>query len=380
MQAQAQRTKGMLVQTRFHPSMDGRLVFDQQPLLVYWELTQACDLACKHCRAEAIPRRHPLELSTEEAKRLLKELRAFGDPPPHVVMTGGDVMHRPDLLKLIDFAVGLGLPVSVAPSGTNRLTPEVIQEFKALGVQSMSLSLDGSTAERHDEFRGVPGCFAWTLGAARAIREADIPLQINTLVTAETLDDLPQIYALMKELEIARWSLFFLVQVGRGKTLQSITPAQAERLFHQLYEWAREASFAVKTTEAMHFRRVAYQRMRMEGLSPQEIRKTSIGRGFGIRDGNGIMFISHLGEVYPSGFLPLSMGNVRKWSPIEIYRDAELFCSLRDPGAFKGKCGRCEFNRICGGSRARAYTATGDPLESDPLCAYQPRGTEVPIS
>jgi len=367
----------MQIQTKFHPSMDGRLVFDRRPVLVYWELTQACDLACKHCRAEAIPQRHPLELSTGEAKRLLRELRAFGDPPPHLVMTGGDVMHRPDLFELIDFAVGLGLPVSVAPSGTNRLTPAVIREFKALGIQSMSLSLDGSTAEKHDEFRGVPGCFAWTLSAARAVREVDIPLQVNTLVTAETLDDLPQIYELMGELDIARWSLFFLVQVGRGRTLRQITPAQAERLFHQLYEWVKEAPFAIKTTEAMHFRRVAYRRMQMEGLSPSEIQKTSIGRGFGIRDGNGIMFISHLGEVYPSGFLPLSAGDVRKASPVEIYQDSGLFRRLREPQNFKGKCGRCEFNGICGGSRARAYAATGDPLESDPLCAYQPRGAEV---
>jgi radical SAM protein len=378
MQTQKAQTQQMQTQTRaFHPSMDGRLVFDRRPVLVYWELTQACDLACQHCRAEAIPQRHPLELSTEEGKRLLKELRAFGDPPPHVVMTGGDVMHRPDLFELVDYAVGLGLPVSVAPSGTNRLTSEVIQEFKALGVQSMSLSLDGSTAERHDEFRGVSGCFDWTLQAARAIREADLPLQINTLVTADTLPDLPQIYELMKQLEVARWSLFFLVQVGRGKELQPITPAQAEQLFHWLYERAKEAPFALKTTEAMHFRRVAYQRMRLEGLSAEQIRQTSIGRGFGIRDGNGIMFISHLGEVYPSGFLPLAAGSIHKASPVEIYRNSTLFQSLRDPSGYKGKCGRCEFNKICGGSRARAYAATGDPLESDPLCAYQPRGAEV---
>ncbi len=368
----------MQTQTRaFHPSMDGRLVFDRQPVLVYWELTQACDLACKHCRAEAIPQRHPLELATEEGKRLLKELRAFGDPPPHVVMTGGDVMHRPDLFELIDYAVGLGLPVSVAPSGTNCLTPEVIQEFKSLGVQSMSLSLDGSTAQKHDEFRGVPGCFDWTLQAAQAIREADLPLQINTLVTADTLPDLPQICELMKQLDIARWSLFFLVQVGRGKTLRPITPAQAEQLFHWLCDRAKGTPFAIKTTEAMHFRRVAYQRMRLEGLSPERIRRTSIGQGFGIRDGNGIMFISHLGEVYPSGFLPLAAGNIRRESPVAIYRESALFRNLRDPGCYKGKCRRCEFIKICGGSRARAYAATDDPLESDPLCAYQPRGAEV---
>lgn len=368
------------VQTRpFHPSMDGRWVFEERPVLVYWELTQACDLACKHCRAEAMPHHHPLELSTDEGKRLLQELRAFGDPPPHLVMTGGDALHRADLLELISDAVELGLPVSVAPSATNRLSTQILQQFKALGVQSISLSLDGSSASIHDTFRGVPGCFEETIRAARDAQDAGLPLQINTLITADTLADLPSIYELVRGLGVMRWSLFFLIGVGRGKSLQSITAAQAEQLFHWLYERSKEAPFAIKTTEAMHFRRVAYQRMKLEGLTPEQIQRTPIGRGFGIRDGNGIMFISHIGEVYPSGFLPLAAGNVRRVSPVEIYRYSELFQSLRDPNRYKGKCGHCKFNRICGGSRARAYAATGDPLESDPLCAYQPRDEEVHV-
>ncbi len=361
----------------FHPSMDGRLVFDDRPILVYWELTLACDLTCRHCRAEAIPHRHPLELTTEESKRLLDELRAFGEPPPHVVITGGDPLHRPDLFELIEYAVELGLPLSVAPSGTNRLTRSTIEAFKALGVQSMSLSLDGSTAEKHDAFRGVPGCFDWTLEAIQAAHQMEIPLQINTLITADTLDDIPQIYALMRDLGIARWSLFFLISVGRGTVLHPITSAQAEQLLQQLYRWALEAPFVIKTTEAMHFRRVAYQHLRREGMTLDQIRRTSIGRGFGIRDGNGIMFISHRGEVYPSGFLPLTAGNVRQQSPVEIYRHAPLFQRLRNPDLYAGKCGRCEFRMICGGSRARAYADSGDPLGSDPLCPYQPRSQEV---
>lgn len=367
------RTQGQA----FHPSMDGRRIFHERPVLVYWEMTQACDLACKHCRAEAIPERHPLELGTEECKRVLQEIRRFDEPLPHVVMTGGDVLHRPDLHELIEYSVGLGLPLSVAPSGTNRLSREVLEEFTRLGVHSMSLSLDGPNAEVHDEFRGVPGCFERTVQAAREIRDLGMPLQVNTLVTAGTLPDLPRIYELMVELDISRWSLFFLVQVGRGKVLEQISPAQAERLFHWLYDLSKEAPFAIKTTEAMHFRRVAYQRMRLEGYSPEEIMGTSIGRGFGIRDGNGIMFISHVGQVYPSGFLPLAAGNVRTESPVDIYRRSDLFRRLRDPSGYKGKCGRCEFHRICGGSRARSYAAAGDPLESEPLCPYQPRGAEV---
>ncbi len=361
----------------FHPSMDGRRVFDQRPILVYWETTQACDLACKHCRAEANPCHHPLELGTAEGMALLDQLRDFGDPPPHVVLTGGDALHRPDLFELIDHGVAIGLPISVAPSATDRLTPEVVRQLKAHGVLSMSLSLDGSSPTRHDAFRGVPGCFDSTLAAARAIRAQDIPLQVNTLVTSETLDDLPAIHALLCDVDIERWSLFFLVQVGRGKALSPIGAAESERLFNWLYDLVPSSPFAIKTTEAMHFRRVAVQRMRAAGMTWDEMQRTPIGRGFGIRDGNGIMFISHLGEVYPSGFLPLVAGHVREQSPVEIYRDAALFRQLRDPGLYEGKCGRCEFNPICGGSRARAFAATGDPLASDPLCVYQPRGVEV---
>ncbi|MFN4218564.1 MAG: TIGR04053 family radical SAM/SPASM domain-containing protein [Candidatus Bipolaricaulia bacterium] len=356
-------------------SGDSQLVFSEAPMLVYWELTRACDLACKHCRAEAIAHRDPGELSTAEAKTLLGQLRSFGTPAPHLVMTGGDPLKRPDLFELIEHAIHLGLKVSIAPSGTNNLTRDVIAHFKACGVQSMSLSLDGSTAEKHDAFRGVAGCFAWTLQAARYAHEEGLPLQINTLVTADTAEDLPHIYELLKGLGIMRWSLFFLVAVGRGRLLRELTPARCEALHHWLYDLSKEAPFAVKTTEAPHFRRVAFLRMRAEGLDVMSIRRTSFGMGFGIRDGNGIMFISHVGQVYPSGFLPLAAGNVRQRSPVEIYRNADLFISIRDIDRLKGKCGRCEFKAICGGSRARAYASTRDYLESDPLCPYQPRAS-----
>lgn len=358
---------------------DSRLVFSESPLLVYWELTRACDLVCKHCRAESIKYRDPEELSAAEAKALLEQLRSFSNPAPHLVITGGDPLKRQDLFALIEHAARLGFNVSIAPSGTNNLTREVIARFKAGGVQSISLSLDGSSAEKHDDFRGVPGCFAWTLQAAQAAREEGLPLQINTLVTADTVEDLPDIYKLVKVLGIMRWSLFFLVAVGRGRSLQGLTPARCEALHHWLYDLSKEAPFAVKTTEAPHFRRVAFLRMQAEGLDTLSIRRTSFGLGFGIRDGNGIMFISHVGEVYPSGFLPLAAGNVRQNNPVEIYRYSELFVSIRDSSRLKGRCGRCEFKEICGGSRARAYAYTGDYLESDPLCPYQPRSEEVKI-
>jgi radical SAM protein len=296
----------------------------------------------------------------------------FGEPLPHLVLTGGDPLKRPDLFELIARARHLGLGVSLAPSGTALLTQGEIQRMAASGVQSISLSLDGSTPERHDAFRGVPGCFATTLRAARWIREAGMPLQINTLVTADTLDDLTALYDRMLEMGIVRWSLFFLIATGRGRALREIEPAESETLFHRLYDLSKSSPFAIKTTEATHYRRVALVRMRNEGIPDAAIARTPVGRGFGVRDGNGILFVSHTGDVYPSGFLPLRAGNVRAASIVDIYRHGELFTALRDVGRLVGKCGICPFREVCGGSRARAYAWTGDILASDPLCPYRP--------
>lgn len=349
-----------------------RYVFGEAPLRVYWELTRACDLACRHCRAEAVPERHPEELTTAEGLRVLGELRAFGAEPPHVILTGGDPLKRPDFLALVAHAVEIGLPVSVAPSATPLLTRERVQALKAAGVEAMSLSLDGSTARRHDGLRGVPGTFARTLEAAASVVESGVPLQVNTLVTTESLDDLPAIHDRVASAGAQRWSLFFLIAVGRGRLLGQLTPAQCEQLLQWVYDRARDGGPVITTTEAPHYRRVVLDRLKAEGRSAAEVRRHPVRRGFGIRDGNGIMFISHTGDIHPSGFLPLASGSVKAESPVEIYRDAPLFRALRQPELFEGKCGRCEFRAVCGGSRARAYAATGNPLGSDPLCAYDP--------
>jgi radical SAM protein len=346
-----------------------RLVFDRAPRRLYWELTRACDLACRHCRAEAVPRRHPGELDTAEGRRLLEAVCGFGEPPPHVVLTGGDPLKRPDFWDLLGYGIGLGLDVAVAPSGTPTLTTGVVARFATAGVRAMSLSLDGAEAAGHDGFRGVPGCFERTLAAGRAAVEAGLSLQVNTLVTAATLPDLPRIHALVAGLGAARWSLFFLVQVGRGRDLQQLTPAACE----QLLSWvaAQPPRPAVTATEAPHSRRVALQRLRAGGVRDEP---AGLRHAFGIRDGNGILFVSHQGDVQPSGFLPLVAGNVRTQDVVATYREAPLFRALRDPAGFGGRCGRCEFRQVCGGSRARAYAATGDPLAEDPLCAYEPGG------
>lgn len=348
--------------------------FDRAPRMIYWEMTRACALACRHCRAEAIPLRDPLELRTDEALRMLAQLRAFGDPVPHLVCTGGDPLQRPDLLEIVREGTRIGLPVSLAPSATANLTREIIETLRDAGMQSMSLSVDGSTAARHDDFRGVEGTYDTTIQAARWAREAGVPLQLNTLVTGDSIGDLPAMYHLARTLDIMRWSLFFLVAVGRGTTLPELMPLEAESVMQWLAERSMEAPFAIAATEAPHFRRVAIGLMHDRRMAGAAIRRTSIGRGFGIRDGNGVMFISHRGEVTPAGFLGVVTGSVRERSPVELYRTHEVFVALRDPARLRGKCGRCEFRELCGGSRARAFARTGDYLESDPLCAYEPGG------
>jgi len=351
---------------------DAGYVFSRAPRMIYWEMTRACDLACRHCRAEAIPARDPFELTTAEARAMLEQVVAFGEPRPHVVCTGGDPLKRPDVREVIAYGTAVGLGMSLAPSATANLTFETIRALREAGMQSMSLSLDGSTAVRHDAFRGVPGCFETTLRAARWVGELGIPLQLNTLVTADTVDDLEALYALAEGLGVMRWSLFFLIPVGRGRALPEITAEEAETVMTWMAERAAAAPFAIAATEAPHFRRVALQRAQSSGDSGGAVRRGSIGRGFGIRDGNGVMFVSHHGEVTPAGFLPVVTGNVRSHSLVELYRGHEVFTALRDPARLRGKCGRCEYRAPCGGSRARAFAHSGDYLGSDPLCAYQP--------
>jgi radical SAM protein len=342
-------------------------------MLVYWEMTQACALACRHCRAEAMPFPQPGELSHGESKALLRQIVQFGDPLPHLILTGGDPLSRTDLYALIDYARELGLQVSITPSATPALTADALAKLKAHGIQSLGLSMDGSNAERHDALRAVPGCFARTVAALQYAGQIGLPVQVNTLVAEETADDLSAIYELLTTASIMRWSLFFLISVGRGKGLREVSPERGEELMNWVFDLSREAPFAIKTTEAPSYRRVALSRMRVSGASPSEMKSSTVYKGFHIRDGHGIVFISSLGDVYPSGFLPLSAGSIRANLLPDIYRDSPLFRSLHSPENFAGRCGVCEDRFICGGSRARAFTYTGNPLESDPLCPYQPR-------
>lgn len=348
-----------------HPSHeDGTLRrYDDSPRRVYWELTRACGLSCSHCRAEALHQRLPDELDTEEVFSVLRSL-ATAKPTPAVVLTGGDPLERPDFWEILDYARKIGLHVDVAPSATPKLTREVILEFAARGVGAMSLSLDGATPETHDRLRGIRGCFDMTMEAAAHVAEAGIPLQVNTLVTADTLAEMPAIGEQVKAMHARRWSLFFLVTTGRGSSLPQITPEQAEELLEWVCRLGRSGGFVISATEAPMVRRVMLQ---TKGQGPD-----AAVAGAGMRDGNGILFLSYRGEAMPSGFLPIVIGNVRETDALELYRNAPLMRDLRNPEKFGGRCGACEWREVCGGSRGRAYAATGDPLSEDPLCLYQP--------
>mgnify|MGYP000235144291 CR=1 FL=1 len=344
-----------------------RVDTDERPLVLVWELTQACGLTCDHCRADAQPARHPDELTTAEAERLLDDAREFGDGQL-VVFSGGDPLKRDDAVHLVDYGTNLGLNVTMTPSGTDALTPDAVGELADAGLRRMALSVDGATAERHDAFRGEDGSFADTMRAAQAARDEGIPLQVNTTVCRRTVSDLPEIADLVADLGAVLWSVFFLVPVGRGAALDPVSPDRAERVMEWLVAERDEWPFGLKTTEAPHYRRVAVQQA---DESPE--------RQMGITAGDGFAFVSHVGEVYPSGFLPESAGNVRENAVVDLYRDSALFESLRDPDRLDGKCGACPYRNVCGGSRSRAYATTGDPLESDPLCSFVPEEYDGPL-
>jgi radical SAM protein len=364
--------------------MQTKLDFDERPFIVIWETTQACDLACAHCRACAQPLRSALELSTEEAKRLIDEVAAL--QAPVFVLTGGDPLKRPDTLELVEYASSHGVRISLTPSATPLLTRDVIIQLKQRGLARLAISLDGPTADIHDAFRRVAGSYNWTLQAVRWARQIGLPVQINTTITRHNLQHLDSMIALVEQLDIVLWSVFFLVPTGRGSTIDLISAEEFEQVFEKLYETSRRVQFDIKSTEAQHYRRFLLQRRteekrkgNCERSSPMLGMQTPDGIGRaprGINDGKGFVFISHAGEVFPSGFLPVSAGNVRHRSLTNLYRHSALFVSLRDSANLKGKCGVCEFREICGGSRARAYALTGDLFAEEPCCVWQPKALD----
>lgn len=373
----------VLAERRAH---DARLVdadFDLAPFTIAWELTRACAFACRHCRAEAQPGRDPRELSTNEAFRIIDQIKEFGDPI--LVITGGDPMMRRDLYEILTYAVEQGLRTSLTPTTTRLVTSDALERAREAGVRRVAISIDGPSAEAHDAFRGFAGSFEIAQNIAREIADSGLSLQVNTTVSRHNLHLLEEMVAVVARLGVVQWSLFFLVPTGRALVGDMISPDEHEKAFHWLYDLSRRAPFDIKSTAAPAYRRVVIQREREKTLAAAAAAQPAplAGAGYryadgldrpakGVNDGRGFCFISHVGDVCPSGFLPLSAGNVREQSVVEVYRHSALFRDLRDPAALKGRCGRCEFREVCGGSRARAYALTGDYLAEDPSCAYRP--------
>jgi radical SAM protein len=357
--------------------------FNERPFIAIWEMTQACDLACVHCRASAQPDRHPMELSTDEGKNLIDQIASL--KVPVFVLTGGDPIKRPDLFELIGHARSAGVRVSLTPSATPLLTRDIVVRLKGAGLARLAVSMDGANAETHDAFRGMTGSFARTLDAIRWANEIGLPVQINTTFSRRNISEIDAIVSLMRSLKITLWSVFFLVPTGRGRLSDLLNADEFEELFAKIYSLSKTAGFDIKTTEAQHYRRFLLQQRvaeRQAGIGAaivQEKAADAIGRApRGLNDGKGFVFISHIGEVFPSGFLPLSAGSIRKKRLAEIYRDSPLFRDLRDTSKLEGKCGSCEFREICGGSRSRAYALSGNPHAEEPCCSYVPKGYAQP--
>lgn len=376
--------------------------FDQRPILVFWESTRACLLACKHCRAEAMPYAAPGELSPSEGLRFIESLTGFGRPYPVLIITGGDVLMRPDAFELIRYARSLSIPVGLAPSVTPKLTDDAIRQFVDLGVSIVSLSLDGARATTHETIRGVADHFDATVRSLKRLVAAGFTVQVNTVVMRDNVTELPAIAQILKDVGVKVWEVFFLIPVGRGHDVGALDAQDAEDVCHLLYD-ASAYDLIVRTVEAPFFRRVVSWR-KAQGPDPsgspaqiasqyqlgplytamaEELRErmgpsTSAPRAqsTGTRDGKGIIFVSHTGVVYPAGFLPFALGDIHERDIVSLYREHPLLQDIR-AARFTGKCGDCEYRDSCGGSRARAFALTGDPLGEDSTCALTPLSRAV---
>ncbi len=340
---------------------------NQTPLVVIWEVRRACGLACLHCPTSAQPGRNPLELTTVEGKKLIDDIAQLD--PPVFIFTGGDPLKRPDIYELVEYAASKYLNPAMTLSTTPLLNGKSLMHLKRAGLKRLVLSLDGPTPELHDSFRGTSGSFARTLDAMHCANAIGLPVQINTTISRQTINELENILSVVKNFRIVMWTLFFMVSTGPAEAADLPSPEELESAFAKIYELAQQVPFKIRTTEAQH-----HQRYLLQQRSQPEEKLAYPGPGIlPINENKGFMFISYTGEVQPSGFLPVSAGNVRNDSVRDIYRDSELFQQLRDSTNLHGKCGDCEFREICGGSRARAYALSGDIFAEDPSCAYIPR-------
>lgn len=342
--------------------------FTQAPLLLIWEITRSCELACRHCRASAENRRDPRELSTDQGRKLIDDVARMGTPL--IVFTGGDPLQREDLEDLIRHGKSAGLRVGTIPATTPRLTRERLESIKAAGVDQVAFSIDGATEAEHDDFRRVPGSFALAMKGAAWARELGIPLQANTVFGSWNIDRFKALADLVASLGVVFWEVFLLVPTGRGAELQGCSAEQVELLYEQIHKFSKQANFIIKITEGQPYRRYALQH---RDTSPAPGRMPEFVSAKAVHAGNGFCFVDHIGNICPSGFLPIECGNVRDVSVIDAYRNHPIFRQLKDLSLLEGKCAVCEFKNVCGGgSRARAYAVTKNLFASDPACAYTP--------
>lgn len=333
--------------------------FAKTPMLVAWEATRSCNLACVHCRAEAQLEPDPEELTTEEAFGLVDEIAKFARPI--FIITGGEPLYRRDVFEVAEYAAKKGFHVAMSPNGT-LLTPENVKRMKEVGVQRISVSLDGSSPEKHDDFRMVPGAFAATVQGLKYAQEVGLPYQINTTVTKRNVDNLPQMKEKVIELGAEAWDIFMLVPTGRGKLEDEVSPQRYEEVLHWVYDQSLDSPIQIKVTCGPMYMRVVHQR---GGKTPRQ-------HGRGCMAGNGFVFVSHKGEVFPCGYFPVQAGNIRQESFKDIYQESSLFKTLRDPSKLVGKCAICEYKETCFGCRARAYGASGNYMAAEPFCVYRP--------
>lgn len=360
------------------------------PRLVFWELTQGCNLTCKHCRAEAQFERANDELSTEECFRIIDDITK--DYKPVLVLTGGEPLYRPDLFEIATYANNKGARVCLASNGT-LITDELAQRMKSVGIQRVAISLDGADPETHDTFRGIPGCMEAALKGAQCVIRAGIEVQFNITVAQHNKAQIPSIIRLAEQQGAVAVHLFVLVPVGCGVQIASreMLPAdEIEAVLEWLYELSERSPIEVRSTCAPQYHRImrqqggagAIQRARVSAEAalgnkhPGHIPGNRAAGSKGCLAGSGVCFISHKGQVQPCGYLPVAAGQLREQSFREVWEDSELFKVLRDPELLTGKCGACEYKVTCGGCRARAYYDHGDLLAEEPYCDYTPRGYE----
>ena len=341
--------------------------------MIAWEVTRSCNLNCAHCRAAANCGPYSGELSTDKCFKLIEEIAAVSSPV--IILTGGEPLLRPDIFEIAAYGTNKGLRMVMATNGT-LVTPAVVRKMLESGIKRVSISLDGRDAQSHDAFRQEKGAFAGAMAGIEALKNAGMEFQINTTITSVNLDQIKDILALTKNIGAAAHHIFLLVPTGRGKDLagQAITAADYEKTLMWFHQESMGCEIQLKATCAPHYFRIMHQH-KNKGVAPNKKAGSHFHESTrGCLGGISFCFISHVGQVQPCGYLELDCGNVKKKCFANIWEKSEVFRNLRDYSKYGGKCGRCEFIKVCGGCRARAYEATGDYLAEEPLCSYQPKG------